>query len=101
MSQGGTMKSLFGCRLLYSLLAGYPASLGPLLPCLPPSPFLPPCPLPPVRPSLSPSSEGGGVKKNVSIFWAVHDISRTFYFCGHPKPPHGTPWGGVGQICFS
>ena len=41
------------------LLAGCPASLGPLLPCLPPSPFLPPCPLPPVRPSLSPSSDGG------------------------------------------
>ena len=60
------------------LLAGYPASLGPLLPCMPPSHFLPPCPLSPVRPSLSPSSGGGF--KNLSIFWAVHDISRTLDF---------------------
>ena len=51
-----------------------------LLPCLPPSPFLPPCPLPPVRPSPSPSSEGGGLKTVFfSIFSAVHYISRTVY----------------------
>ena len=47
----------------YKWLAGYPALLGPLLPCLPPSPFLPPClppcPLPSAPPSLHPRRGGG------------------------------------------
>ena len=77
---------------MYILLAGYPASLEPLLRCLPRSPFLPPCPLPPVRPSLSPSSEGG--YKYLLIFSAVHEISRTFDFfvpLKHPPPPYFFP----------
>ena len=70
------------------LLAGYPASLGPLLPSL--SPSLSP-------PSLHPRRGGG--KKNVSIFLPVHEISRTLIFW-HPKKNHGTPLGWVKFFCW-
>ena len=80
--------------VLHISLAGYPASLGPLLPCLPPSPFLPPCPLPPVRPSLSPSSERG-YNKYIDFLgssWHFPDFFDTL------KKPTGPPWRGVGQF---
>ena len=40
----------------------------------------------------TPNPPGGG-GKNVLIFSAVHDISRTF-ICWPPKIPTATPWGG-------
>ena len=49
-------------RTFYLQLAGYLVSLGPLLPCLPPSPFLS-LPVPSTPPS--PSSEG--VKKIIDF----------------------------------
>ena len=40
--------------------------------------------------------KGGGLIF-LSIFWAVHDISRSFEFLS-PKNLPGTPLGGVGKI---
>ena len=42
-----------------------------------------------------PKPPWGGVC--ILIFWAVHEISRTFEFLT-PKTPLGPPWGGVGQF---
>ena len=100
-----------------SVLAGYPASLGPLLPCLPLSPSLPPCSLPSAPPSLHLRR---GVNKCIDFlgsswhfpdFWIFDTlklppspyrvkkkkISGQFItfpgllICWHPKKTHGTP----------
>ena len=70
-------------------------------PSLPPiSPSLPSVP-PILNPNPPPVGWGGGVNNNLSIFSAVHDISRTFEMLP-PPIPLGTPppQSGVDQIFF-
>ena len=100
---------------LYSLLAGYPASLG--FPISIMHPFhaictgstskLPSHPsLPSVPPILTPNPPptcwvgvGGGVNNNLSIFSAVHEISLTFEILPPPpNSPGNPPPPGVGWI---